>query len=484
MIVLRELLVLLAVAGAGAAILPHAWPARRRVAAAVPVGLALVSTVELVLLATGLPIAYPVVALLVTVVLAATVAVRTRSLHSTDARWAVMLAGTIVVVVAITAAVPIVNVTPDSFRYATVAGLLTMGGSTAGGSGFLFLSRVLALGTVHGLADPALGYLRAVGPIVAISTVVLVGDMVRAGVQSLHPSVVRLVEVGAVLALATNHWYLFNALYLNGHVLFAAWLLLIVMVTLDVVRDPDGEHRLALCVTSVLAVALTVLRPEGALVAVLALAPVVLERAVPRRWRGTLLAVTGIGVVLWHAAVLLPLFGDGTRSLLLGMSALGVALLSAPVLLPVADRFRGRRPLVWLHAALWGAVLLGAVRAPGITRSTAIAMIRNVTSDGLWGVSFWMLAGLIVAVLWTRQVPEQRVWVFPLATFLPLSLVLGFVRGGGYRIGSGDSLNRMLVHVLPLAVVTVGLAAGSRAVERRRGTSLVDGDEAEVAVGA
>jgi hypothetical protein len=474
------------VAGAGAAILPQAWSARRRVAAAVPVGLALVSTVELVLLATGLPIAYPVVALLVAVVLAATVAVRTRSLHSTDARWAAMLAGTIVVVVAITAAVPIVNVTADSFRYATVAGLLTMGGSAAGGSGFLFLSRSLALGTVHGLADPAVGYLRAVGPIVAISTVVLVGDMVRAGVQSLHPSVARLAEVGAVLALATNHWFLFHALYLNGHLLFAAWLLLIMMVTLDVVRDPDGEHRLALCATSVLAVALTVLRPEGALVVGLALAPVALDRAVPRRWRATLLAVTGIGVVLWHTAVLLPLFGDDTRSLveLLGMSALGVALLGAPVLLPVLDRFRGRRPLVWLHAALWGVVLLGAVRSPGIMRSSTIATIRNVTSDGLWGVSFWMLAGLIAAVLLTRQVPDQRVWVFPLVTFLPLSLVLGFVRGGGYRIGAGDSLNRMLVHVLPLAVVTVGLAAGGRAVERRRGTSLVNGDEVEVAVGA
>ena len=63
---------------------------------------------------------------------------------------------------------------------------------------------------------------------------------------------------------------------------------------------------------------------------------------------------------------------------------------------------------------------------------------------------------------------------FPLTTFVPFVFLMAYFREGSYRVGLADSLNRMIMHVVPLAIllllilVTVG--------DRPEPTAESDGD--------
>ena len=66
-----------------------------------------------------------------------------------------------------------------------------------------------------------------------------------------------------------------------------------------------------------------------------------------------------------------------------------------------------------------------------------------------------VLAGLVLAVLVLFRVPGQHYLRFPLTTFIPVAFLLAYLREGAYRVGYGDSLARMTMHVVPLAVLYV-----------------------------
>ena len=51
---------------------------------------------------------------------------------------------------------------------------------------------------------------------------------------------------------------------------------------------------------------------------------------------------------------------------------------------------------------------------------------------------------------------------FPVTSFVPVALLLVYFRGNPYRIGVGNLLNRMWVHIVPLAILFVVAAASSR----------------------
>jgi membrane protein implicated in regulation of membrane protease activity len=56
-------------------------------------------------------------------------------------------------------------------------------------------------------------------------------------------------------------------------------------------------------------------------------------------------------------------------------------------------------------------------------------------------------------------------------TFLPLVFLLAFLRDGAYRVGATDSLNRMWIQIIPLAVLYVMAAIALDRVDQ------VDGED-------
>jgi hypothetical protein len=460
---------------------------RLRLAAALPTGVALLTTVELVLVATGLPVARPWIALLLAALVALGVAARRNGVVPGSDAGRVLAGGAAVglLTVLVTSLVPLVNVTADSWRYLTVAGLLAREGGVATASSFLLETRGLATGVVHGLAAFDPGYLRAFGPLLAASTLALLAQLLGDVLAGLAPRERRWTALAAVALLATNHWFVYSAFYINGHLLFAAWLLLLVAVAWYRLRSPDdAQPRLgqdvaglvAWPVAALAAVALTVLRPEGILVALLALAPLVVDPRPALAWRRRLLGATGLGVVVWHAVVLLPkdlLLDRPPPVSTVGLAGVGVALVVVAALLGPLDGRLGRRPLVVAHGLVWLALAGFTLADPWLLLNSLQATLRNVASAGAWGGSLLLLAGLLVIALPLRRVVDEQVWLFPLLTFVPLAALLGYLRDAPFREGAGDSLNRMLLHVLPLAVLALAATAASdprRLPWSRRGT--------------
>lgn len=436
-----------------------------RLAVALPLGAAAFCTVELVLLSTTLPIARPWWALWLTLLLAVAVAVARRRdgdpsrFVAPDMRALWLFVGAGVVTLVLTAVVPLANVSADSFRYLTMSPLLGEDGDTSRTAAFTLLTRSLSVSALHALAEPELGYLRAFGPLVALSGLASLHLLVREGTPTLDPWTRRALGVAAVVLLLTNHRFLFSAFYLNGHMLFAVWVLLLAGIGWRAVRDPGSATPMSALAAVALSVATTVVRPEGALVVGLVLLPVLVDVGISLRWRQSVLAAFGAGIVLWHAAVLSLKWVDVPASVW-GMTALGVGCILAVGLLQLLDGRLGSRPLVVAYGLLWLATAVLGVRSPEILRTVAGPTLRNVLWDGLWGTSLVLLAVLLVVAVALRRVRGEPVLLFPLLSFVPLAVLLAFLRGGGYRVGPGDSLNRMLLHVLPLAVLALAVTAG------------------------
>lgn len=475
---IAELLVVVTLGVVGWVLLPT-WldDPIARVAAALPLGAAAFVTAQLLLLAAVPAIAAPRTVLAVVAGGAVGVGVVRRQAQQwrRGLRALAPGVGVAALVVATVVAVPVANVTADSFRYVTLASLLSMGDGAQRASWFLLQSRGLAMGALHGLAPLDPGYLRSIGPLLGLSTLALVWSAVRAELTPrLGGRAGWLVATLAAVLLATNSRFVFTSFYVNGHVEFAVWLLLLVAAGRAVVAAPTRATWPTAALVGLVGVALTVLRPEGVLVALLALTPMVVAAELPERWRGAVLAVVGVGSVVWHAAVLWPR-GDEFNVEVAGLAGLGLVLVLVGATVEVADRLLARRPLghvpvlVQAHALLWLITLAWGVTDAATLRRSVVATVRNVTSDGLWGSSLWLLGAMVVVGLALVSVDRVGTLLFPLASFVPLGLLLALLRGGGYRFGPGDSLNRMLVHVVPLAVVLVGaMAAGAPTARARR----------------
>lgn len=488
---LFELAALVALATVGWLLVPARHGAAWRVAAALPVGAAAYTTVMLVLLVTFLPVAHPWVALGISLV-GALVVRRSQSLGQAAPledgdtyRWFAGAGALGLLALVVTAVWPVANMTADSFRYITVGQLLAREAGTTTMSTFLLQSRGLATGAVHGLALPSMGYLRAFGPLLAASVLAVTWLLIREGLPRLDPTLTRWVAAGAVAVLVTNHRFIFSALYVNGHMQFAAWLLLLVAITWRVLRAAEiqavGAHATGrdVMIAVTLVAAITVVRPEGALIVLLALAPAVFDARVPLSWRRILLVGAGGASLLWHLGVLVALTlraGRTVQSSITGMIAVGIGTGLLALMLGGLDGRLGRRPLVLLHGGAWVLVAGLSIRQPETLVVAAKSTARNLTYAGSWGSSLLVLAVLLAIAVVARRAAAEQALLFPLLTFVPVAILLAFLRGGAYRVGPGDSLNRMLLHVLPIAVVALALTAagddrkGSRslAAPRRR----------------
>jgi len=86
--------------------------------------------------------------------------------------------------------------------------------------------------------------------------------------------------------------------------------------------------------------------------------------------------------------------------------------------------------------------------------SNLVPILQNLLTRGSWGF-FWLFVGVILAATAGEFTRHDRFWKHLIGWNLVFYVLLGIVRGHPYRIGPGDSFNRMLTHFLPLIVVYV-----------------------------
>lgn len=473
--VVRDVAVILGLVALGALLLRR--PGRTVLTDPVAIPIALLSGAAVVTVATGLlvliglsTVALPVVTL--SVLIAVTVAWwiprrpamaaqrSARSIVGTIVPWGVLalLVGS---VSAVARNEGILSLTPDSMTLLSQAELLaTDRFPVAFLTPEVLAKRMLSIPALHALGGPGAGPLVVLGPMLLVTIGLLTATLA-------HSIARRRLTRGPSLAIATIaaasvvsvERLLASALYINSHALIAAAVLAVLTVTLG--RNP----QVAAIGPLVALVALS--RPEGALLAALVLLGIALSPAVgatvtrssaPWWWLG------GATILRQSIQLRAELGSDELEHTTVAMFVIGLGFMLLPVIL---RRIRRSMLLVLVFGgvgALWMMAVLTVVLDVGPARSALRATVTNIMGAGGWGSTFVLLG--LAAMLAVRRAREDEFLplVIPWLGFVPLGLLLAVLRGGAYRLGTGDSLNRMWVHLIPLLVLLVTLAAVGRRV--------------------
>jgi hypothetical protein len=306
---------------------------------------------------------------------------------------------------------------------------------------------------------------------------VFLGFLVLAELHHLDPAKRALVAATTLLVAVTNSVWLWNWLYIHTHMASTAFLLLAVGGVRRAVGDGSAASRRPgwLLAAGLSAAGLAMMRPDGlvyvfAIVAVLVAAR--LELGLGGRdvagfftaLLGALLVTYGLvvrGIGLWDVNLGegSP-SGDGATALI--VIVLLAVLAVAALALSLADRWpvalggwlsregRVRRLVVAAIAlAVPIAWLVDSEKSAAAFENAA----RNLALLGGWGVFWYVALGFaVVAVLSTLVLDyDWRRMLISLAivSFFGCMVLVHSVGHPG-RLGWGDSLNRVIFHVVPL----------------------------------
>lgn len=326
--------------------------------------------------------------------------------------------------------------------------------------GAAVLARVDAMSSIQMLYFVSLGGVFAVG----ISR----GIRLVAGTSPVRHT--ALFTAAALGLLGTTYLMLFQAFYIHNSLPSATYLL-IYFVALLMARDESDPRALWLAVLSLLG--FTLCRTEAILFACLAICmgAYLLESVeLVRRFANSLRSYALV-VGLWYLG-LANVIGRGSDILTPSRAALQVALLVG-VLLALTFVTQMRQFKKWLDqlpilfgiGSLLFAAGAIALKGPHFLKNFEM-VIKNLSSTGRWEAG-WGAAFLFA--LWSLATPSSRLRNAVLgfaAGFFVLVLTLGLFRSP-YRLGWGDSANRIFTHLLPLLLMgLVAHLSGIRPADR------------------
>ena len=370
-----------------------------------------------------------------------------------------------------------VNYHTDSFEYLTIASQLVQGTFLEAISYFQLERRMFAVGTLHATSiSEGNAYSLGATPFLAFALLLAIGVMLWVGLRarSLSPLWAGLVVGIAVGGLAVMNRFVWNAFYVNGHLLFAALLVGIVgLAWLRALNALEATRWGIVGAQSVLLIALVLTRTDAAFTAILAIIPSLVMTSIPRAERGLLLLAIGAPLLAWEGFVILigRRVGGEITIAMLGLVALAVVLMASTVLLRWSKLFaHPGRILLAVEAAAWAALAVLTLRDPSVLLDSLKAAFANIVlGEGGWGPSIVVLGVVVIATLASIRSAERVHMRFALTTFVPLAFLLAFLRDSPYRIAEADSLNRMVIQIVPLMVVVIAASAigswrGRRAV--------------------
>ncbi len=429
----------------------------------VPIGAAgylLMALVSLLVLETLDPGAVLIVSLGVSVLLAVVQMIR-RGIRREELAWMLAGAGLALITVLVARYFHLTRLTPDSLRYLLASNDLVLPGGLAEMNRTDLMTRQIGLPALHSLSDlVGRRYLASLGPLFGAFGfalfVWLAVEMTREGTDRRR----RMLLVGAaILFLASSNRLVYDSFYINTHIQMAAYVLIAVAGAWLAV---SGRSRWSIPAGLALGVAL-LFRPEAPLVVAIVLVTIAASRASLKvRLALSLPAAVMVGVWyglgLWRYAaggdeisVTAPVFGS--------MVAVGLAVVLCLVTVSSRVRLWGR----WLDVVGLGGLallLLFYIATDPVVFGTSVeATIRNLARDGFWLLTWVAAIGLLVVALVVETIPDGRLWTVPILGFAILYWALPYIREGAWRVGAGDSGNRILAHYLAVTVLFLILAA-------------------------
>ena len=351
----------------------------------------------------------------------------------------------------------------DTLEYLTIGAMIYEGSFLEGVSLYQLQKRQLSMPLLHLLANAKDAYyLNLIHPLITLSVLASMSWVLLASRLSELSRVGTLFAVGiALLAMLTTNRFVMHTFYLNGHMLAGLEILLIAGAGWLLATGAQIRHRLLFVTQTLAAGALIVTRPEGFLLAALAIAPTLLGTAASSRYRFALALAAGTAIAAWHAYLsgVAITMGRWPRPTMLMPLIFGLGLIgSAGLTLIRKDLDTAWRILdSWIEPLLWIALAGLATLNSDIFMSSLYATATNIRV--YWGNVVWILALSVITFAILCRGGELRYLRFVVTSYLPAVFILSFLRDGAYRVGGGDSLNRMWISIFPLAIMYLTVAA-------------------------
>ncbi|RDD30764.1 hypothetical protein CR161_08630 [Prosthecochloris sp. ZM] len=350
----------------------------------------------------------------------------------------------------------------DSFRYLLSAGLLSEDNFTFANENLL-VKRGLATPLLHMPSSLYGGfYVASITPMLSISTVGAMAWLLTHGFHANEKKELLWSAVALVVMLAiTNNRYVWNSFYINGHLFVGSALLMLTGSIWLMDRRNDCRSYYAYLLSALSVAVLIVARPEGFIIAMLGIIPIL---ALPEKSEllfRLLLLVFGLFCTSWNAYIIVELLGSGKS--VTSFLAIAVVLGSGGIMasiFPIYDRLRQNSVLLLrlFELSLWAFLCVASFYQPELTRESLSATFKNlIGGSGSWGSSFILMVLLTFSSIWMARSKNILMLRFPLTAMVPIFLLLAHLRESAYRVGNGDSLNRMVFELFPLAVFLIGV---------------------------
>lgn len=356
------------------------------------------------------------------------------------------------------------QLTPDSLRYIQLGSLLNQTGGWGRVPADLQMARQAFVPLVHSVGGDAY-FLASIDPLLGLSGLAMLVWSACQGLRMLKaPTYWSVILITAVLAVLLSTGRVFyHFVYLNSHCAMAVYTLLLVFTGwMSACRRDLAWVLVSLPALSALMLA----RPESPLHAALIVLPIVASTAVPAAGRLLVAGVLTVMAWLWFGLILREALEITTVSPAEPVNA-AVYIGAGITVCALGSMWPRLRPVVSLLPAALVVVLcvaLAGVSAlePEHARQSFEATLQNLTGEGQWGLVWLPLGALALAVGLLGTMPHRAHLVGPVLGFFPMALLLGVVRQQPYRVGPGDSLNRMLMHILLTLGLLLVLGAAGR----------------------
>lgn len=222
-----------------------------------------------------------------------------------------------------------------------------------------------------------------------------------------------------------------------------------------------GWHAVAVAAL----LAFSLLRVESALFATLFLLIWWSRSPLSIQARRTLLLGYALPTLAWTVTLLLLVLtrqhGTSLQPQNIAVVMLSLLLLVGVALLanwPTVQRITPSMP----RLIQWGlaGILVGMfVLKPVAMVTSAGVMLLNFLVTGYWLPTGILVCGVLVFVHRMPRFSRDDLWHYGLPSFLMLLLALSFFRLP-YRIGAGDSANRIMTHIMPLLILYLTARVG------------------------
>jgi len=259
----------------------------------------------------------------------------------------------------------------------------------------------------------------------------------------------------AALFLLSTFFILLNSTYIHSNLLYGFYTFIAIFGLWKRLR---GDHSVWLVVSILALLSSVFIRVEGPLVALIPVILLISTRELSLKDKRIYVLSVTLAVSAWFLKLFF-VFSGFTGKKLNADRSLFVILIYLLCLLGLwlsekrgLARLRSYGPPAMLYALafLWSYFIWtkGMSMKGGdlIIRRYGILLV-NILRDGGWGITWMALFFLFIAALFMARFPQESLFAYTILSFGLLFNSLNLFRGG-WRVGWGDSGNRMLVHII------------------------------------